>query len=81
MHRVIALVFFLYFSLLSRSQVQVSGITSFKAQLNWPAATNVLGYLLVRGNSPALSAPEDGIDYQQGDYLGDDQVAYAGTVL
>ncbi len=80
MHRVIALVFFLCLGLLSLSQVQVSGITSFKAQLNWPAATNVLGYLLVRGNSPALSAPEDGIDYQQGDYLGDDQVAYAGTV-
>lgn len=64
----------------SFAQVQVTGVTTFKAQLNWSAASNVLGYLLVRGNSPVLSAPEDGIDYQQGDYLGDDQVAYVGTV-
>ena len=80
MKRIIGFVVFLCFGFLSLAQVQFSGITSYKAQLNWPANPNAMGFVLVRGNSALLSAPEDGINYQQGDYLGDDQVAYAGTV-
>ncbi len=80
MRKIILLIIFLVTSFLTFSQVQVSGVTSYKAQLNWPSMPNVMGFVLVRGNTAMLSAPEDGIDYQQGDYLGDDQVAYAGTV-
>lgn len=61
------------------AQWTMNNASTYKVDISWPVQSGADGYLVVRSADSNIEIPVDPNGYQKGDYIGSDQVAFAGA--